>query len=391
MNKPIRFTTTLALLAIFAASPSVEAQTVDLRFSTTINVGAGSGGVDQLEVVVEADTDVDFKVGNSAFRFFYNEPALDIPSGVNGGNQNLVEGTDYEWEPDFTQGAFPAPPYYNDNTVNTQGQLNRISANLVLTVVDFGSTLSASSGWVPLVRVFFDIADDQSTEMLVWVDPSDSDPSQIFLDDNVTAVTIGMMIDSDLPLDASAAVEFAGLQSTVNDGALSLNWSTVSESGNAGFAIEVTAADEAAWQEVGFVPGSGTSNEIRTYSYDVMGLDYGTWRVRLKQVDVHGSYTYSPEIEVAIELTGAFVLGDVYPSPFSSTARFTLAVGEPQAVTIDAYNLLGQKVFTIFEGDMAAHQTRSFELDGTSLSNGIYLIRAAGASFATTTSVALVK
>jgi hypothetical protein len=227
--------------------------------------------------------------------------------------------------------------------------------------------------------------------MLTWVGAPDPNPSVVFEEDNSTPVTIGMMINSDLPLDASAAVELAGLQSTVDDGALSLSWSTASESGNAGFAVEVTRANEEMWREVGYVPGSGTSNEIRSYTYDVTGLDYGSWRVRLKQVDINGSWTYSAEIEVAIELAEEFVLGAVYPSPFSSTARFTLAVGEPQAVKIDAYNLLGQKVLTIFEGDMAANQTRSFELDGSTLPNGIYLIRAAGASFATTTSVALLK
>jgi len=244
---------------------------------------------------------------------------------------------------------------------------------------------------VPIVRIFFDIVDDQGTEELQWISLDDDVlGSRMYADDNVTPLTIGVMTNSDLPLDAPGAVELAGLQSTVNNGDVALRWSTLSESGNISFAIEASPEGENAWREVGYVASPGASSELRNYSYDVTGLDYGTWRMRLK-IDDNGSVSHSPEIEVAIELASAYAIGDVYPSPFSSTARFTLAVGEAQSVTIDAYNLLGQKVLTIFEGDMPANQTRLFELDGSTLSNGVYLIRASGKSFATTASVALVR
>ena len=141
-------TISAAIVVAISASqiPAVLAQTADLRLTTTINVGAGTGGADQLAVIVEIDTDVDFDIGTSAFRFFYNEPALDIPSGVSGGNQALVDGTDYEFLAGFQAGQF-----YFSNSVTTQGQLDRISANLGLANgAPTGTTIAAAAGWVPL-------------------------------------------------------------------------------------------------------------------------------------------------------------------------------------------------------------------------------------------------
>lgn len=380
--------TLMAVTFMSAVHVDVNAQEVDLRFTTTINVGAGTDGLfDQLEVVLEADTDVDFDIGSSNFRFTYNSDALLIPSGVASGNQALVSGTDYEFLDPFV-----ASNLYFNNSAGTGIELSRISSTLGLAIgAPTGQTIQAAAGWTPIVRFFFDIAEDSQTEMLQWVTPPDPNPTQILLDDNTTPVLIDQFINSDLPLDASAGVELAGFTSTVNQGDVSLNWTTASESGINGFAIEVAPASNDQWEEVGYVAGAGNSNAIRHYSYDIRDLDYGEYRVRLKHIGANGESSYSPEIDVAIALSESFAMSDPYPSPFSTTARFELAVATAQSVTVDAYNLLGQKVLTIFDGEMPANQTRTFVVDGSSLSNGIYLIRAHGESFATTTSVAMVR
>ena len=380
--------TLVAVVCAVTVTVDVSAQEVDLRFTTTINVGAGTDGLyDQLEVVVEADTDVDFDIGSSNFRFTYNADALLIPSGVSSGNQALESGTDYEFLSPFTSANF-----YFGNSAGTGSELSRISSTLGLAVgAPTGQTLEAAAGWVPIIRFFFDIEEDSQTEMLQWIAAPDPNPTQILLDDNVTQVPLDQFINSDLPLDAPAGVELAGFTSTVNQGAVSLNWTTASESGSNGFSIEVAPVSTDEWQEVGYVSGAGNSDAVRHYSYDITGLDYGEYRVRLKHVGTNGDSSYSPEIDVAITLSESFAMSDPYPSPFSTTARFELAVATAQTVTVDAYNLLGQKVLTIFVGEIPANQTRTFVVDGSSLSNGIYLIRAQGESFATTTSVAMVR
>lgn len=386
MTPTIRLATLFATAALIAVPPVATAQTLDLRFTTTINVGAGTAGVDQLEVLIEADTDQDFDIGNSNFRFTYNSTALDIPSGVDGGNETLTAGTDYAWEAPFDTDVL-----YANSTVTTFASVDRISGNLDLAVTNNGQTISAAAGFVPILTLFFDITDDQQTEMLSWVTSPDPNPTLVHKDGNTTQVTLGLLTNSDLPLDASAGVELAGFTSTVNQNAVSLNWTTASESGINGFAIEVAPVSTDQWQEVGYVSGAGNSNAVRHYSYDITGLGYGEYRVRLKHVGTNGDSSYSPEIDVAITLSESFAMSDPYPSPFSTTARFELAVATAQTVTVDAYNLLGQKVLTIFVGEIPANQTRTFVVDGSSLSNGIYLIRAQGESFATTTSVAMVR
>lgn len=393
MNKALQMlsrTVFAATVGLLFFAQTASGQTVDLRFNTTINVGAGTGGVDQLEVVLEADTDIDFAIGNSNFRFFYNSAALDIPSGVSAGNQALTAVTDYDFQSPFINNP-GGGQFYISSTVVTQGQLDRISANLVLDIANLGQTVSSGAGWVPIVTLYFDITDDQQTEGLTWVSSGDANPPQIFFQDNTTPVAIGVTFDSDLPLDAAAAVELATFSSRVDDDAVALTWSTASESNNAGFAIEIAPVGSQEWTEVGFVAGGGTSNAVRNYAYSITDVDYGTYRIRLKQLGLDGTFDYSAEIEVSVELDLAFELGDVYPSPFANSANFSLVVRDAQPVTVEAFNLLGQKVLTIFDGDMGPNESRSFVIDGSSLADGLYLVRAKGASFAATKSVAVVK
>jgi hypothetical protein len=189
---------------------------------------------------------------------------------------------------------------------------------------------------------------------------------------------------SDLP------VELTDFAAVVNNGDVVLNWTTASETDNAGFAIEHAAA-EGSFEEIDFVDGAGTSLEARTYTYTVKGLDVGTHRFRLKQLDYDGSFEFSSVVEAAIELAGTHRLGAAYPNPFNPSTTFELVVGREQVVKIDIINALGQRVQRLFEGSMEANKPTNFTFQAGNLPTGLYFYRAVGETFAQTRQVLLVK
>lgn len=185
-------------------------------------------------------------------------------------------------------------------------------------------------------------------------------------------------------------VELADFSAMVDGDATVLTWETLSETGNAGFAVEFKT-DAADWSEIGFVEGLGTSATGKTYIYKTDRLEAGTYSFRLKQVDLDGSFVYSPTVEVVIEVGDTYVLTDAYPNPFNPSTTIGFAVSNAQEVSVNVYNLVGKHIATLFDGPVQANESKSVVFEATNLPSGIYLYRIAGEDFSTTRQVVLLK
>jgi hypothetical protein len=189
-------------------------------------------------------------------------------------------------------------------------------------------------------------------------------------------------------------VELTRFEARLDGQSVMLSWETASETNNAGFAVLHTTnpkgeADQ--WLEALFVEGHGTTTEAQSYHYRLEGLNPGTHRFRLKQIDYDGTFAYSPEVEVTVELAEAYRLSAAYPNPFNPQASFTLAVRRAQKVRVAVYNLLGQRVAVLHEGVLPANETHRFVFEAGRLASGLYMIRAEGKQFAATRQVMLAK
>lgn len=171
---------------------------------------------------------------------------------------------------------------------------------------------------------------------------------------------------------------------------VTLNWTTVSETNNVGFAVEHRQGG-ALFTDVGFVAGAGTSDTPRHYSLALSDLAPGAHFFRLRQVDTDGSFKYSATLEVAVGLTDAYRLTSAHPNPFVQTASFSLSVQATQHVRAEVYDMTGRRVRTLFDGTLAANTTQALRLDGTGLPGGIYAVRIDGVHFATTRMLSLVR
>ena len=197
--------------------------------------------------------------------------------------------------------------------------------------------------------------------------------------------------DDECAAPTTLPVELTTFTAQLDGTDLRLDWQTASETNNAGFEVQHRAPGAAAFETAAFVAGAGTTIEAQRYSHRLVGLAPGTHRVRLKQLDYDGSFEYSAELEVSVELPSTHVVSAVYPNPFNPEARLSVGVQRAQQVEVSLYDALGRQVRVLFAGRLEAAATRSVVVDGRGLRSGTYLLRVVGETFAETQTLTLVK
>ncbi len=169
-------------------------------------------------------------------------------------------------------------------------------------------------------------------------------------------------------------VELTSFTATARGSLVTLNWTTATEKNNSGFEIQrKNTAAENTWQKIGFVEGNGTSTIPNSYSFTDYINSFGDFTYRLKQIDYDGSFEYSNEIEVKGGIKpDQYSLSQNYPNPFNPGTIIRFELPEAAKVRLVVYNLLGQVVRTLADGNYeAGSYTKNF--DGTDLSSGIYI------------------
>jgi len=169
-------------------------------------------------------------------------------------------------------------------------------------------------------------------------------------------------------------VEMMSFTATANRLNAELRWSTATEVNNYGFEIE--RRQTGSWATVGFVEGAGTSSSPRDYSYTDKSLSPGRYTYRIKQIDNTGSFLYKNSAEVEIGLTAkVFELASNYPNPFNPSTTIQFTLGNDGMTSLQVYNMLGQKVATLFQGAAEAGKMYQVTLDASNLPSGLYFAK----------------
>jgi hypothetical protein len=161
------------------------------------------------------------------------------------------------------------------------------------------------------------------------------------------------------------------LKGQVTDGNLAqLSWRTLSEQNNKGFEIQ-RSADGNTFNTVGFVASkaaNGTSKEEITYSFTDADAINGTAYYRLQQTDIDGKTALSNTVRLTTKEKGAFELVAV-PNPVKNNLNIRTYGERGNDAHILITDLSGKVVRRINV------TTSEANIDMSSVSNGIYLLK----------------
>ena len=85
-----------------------------------------------------------------------------------------------------------------------------------------------------------------------------------------------------------------------------------------------------------------------------------------------------------------FSLAQNYPNPFNPSTKIDYSVPKSEFITLAVYNVLGQKVATLFSGVQTAGE-HNITFDASKLSSGVYLYRLESSTNSITHKMILMK
>ncbi|MBN8544804.1 MAG: choice-of-anchor J domain-containing protein [Ignavibacteria bacterium] len=168
-------------------------------------------------------------------------------------------------------------------------------------------------------------------------------------------------------------VEFVSFNAASVGSDVQLSWSTATETNNQGFFVERKTVN-GEFANVGFVSGAGSSTSNREYSFTDKGVNVGTYTYRLKQVDFDGTSAYSKSVEVDVAAPNTFALSQNYPNPFNPSTKISFSLASDAKVTLSVFNVLGQEVATLVNGNISAG-VHSVNFDASALVSGLYIAK----------------
>ncbi|MCB0727306.1 MAG: Cys-Gln thioester bond-forming surface protein [Ignavibacteriae bacterium] len=167
-------------------------------------------------------------------------------------------------------------------------------------------------------------------------------------------------------------VELASFNANVSGRNVILNWTTSSESNNAGFDIERRSAEGIEWTKVGNVAGNGTSTLLHDYSFTDRNVLTGKYNYRLKQTDYNGNYEYhNLTSEINVGTPNSFSLKQNYPNPFNPTTKIDFDIAVDGNVKLTVYNSSGKEIATLVN-EFKTSGYHSVTFDARNISSGIY-------------------
>ncbi|HQJ45479.1 MAG TPA: T9SS type A sorting domain-containing protein, partial [Ignavibacteriaceae bacterium] len=168
-------------------------------------------------------------------------------------------------------------------------------------------------------------------------------------------------------------VELTSFTAIANGTEVELNWQTATETNNQGFEIE-RMSENGQFEKIGYVAGYGTTTESKTYSFTDSKLSEGKYTYRLKQIDYDGTFSYSNEVNVEVELPIEYSLEQNYPNPFNPGTTIKYSIPADGFVKLSVYNLLGEEVANLVNGHQKAGRYE-VNFNAGSLSSGMYVYR----------------
>ncbi len=169
-------------------------------------------------------------------------------------------------------------------------------------------------------------------------------------------------------------VEWGRVLAVADGPRVDVTWETAGETNNSAFTVETQPLGQTAWRALGTLPGAGTTLDRRAYRWTADDLPPGVHRFRIRQTDLDGAFAFSPVVEAYAAPQTAIVIASA-PNPFADRATITVHLERLSPLTVDVFDALGRQVATLADHSSVWAGVHRFELDGTGLPAGVYVVR----------------
>jgi fibronectin-binding autotransporter adhesin len=180
-----------------------------------------------------------------------------------------------------------------------------------------------------------------------------------------------------------------------------LEWETASEQDNLGFVLYRSETQNgifeelASYQTTTTLRGQGTKLTETKYRYeDSRNTQPGkTYFYKLVSVDIDGTrheITLGGQSIWSVQLPFEYALDQNYPNPFNPVTTVQFSLEKPGKTVLEIYNVLGQKVATLVNGELSAGAYR-YQWNASGLASGMYFYRLRSDNFVATKKMVLVK
>ena len=142
-----------------------------------------------------------------------------------------------------------------------------------------------------------------------------------------------------------------------------------------------------------FAYNVGTHNIAPGESYTfTVAVAYTTEESEVSTIlaDAKAKYALLTGVNENSTLANSIFLDQNYPNPFNPSTNIQFSLNQPGFVSLKIFNLLGQEVATLVNGNLPA-QNHIVNFNGSNLSSGMYLYRLQVGSFSQTKSMILIK
>ena len=148
----------------------------------------------------------------------------------------------------------------------------------------------------------------------------------------------------------------------MNNDSIQVRWATETEINNKEFAVE-RSTDGETWTVINTMPGHNNSLMQVDYAYNDLSVEPGvTYYYRLKQIDNNGNYQYTGIVQAKINGGGTFTVMNFVPNPTLGNTQLTVVTTKTQQVTVEFFDMLGQKVMSLEQGLNAGSNRIDFDL-----------------------------
>ncbi len=201
--------------------------------------------------------------------------------------------------------------------------------------------------------------------------------------------------------DPSLPVELASFTASIINNSVELRWSTSSEKNNLGFEVQRIAQSDQ-WETLGFISGKGTSTQLNQYSFtdnfDALIHNHSLtlnpkFIYRLKQIDFDGSFSFSNEIEIDVNVPAGFSLEQNYPNPFNPSTIISYQLSASSNVSLKIFDVLGNEVATLIDNEWkeAGYYNYQLSIDKYQLQSGVYFYQLRAGNFSQTRKMILMR